>query len=80
MCNPRVEIAKKKKRLRGLKNEIAKTGNNLNRLLKTPNFNLEDIQKITSKLHDLTEEKDRLKQDIFLLEKSSNEELVLSPA
>ena len=29
MCNLKVEIAKKEKKLRGLRNEIAKTGNSL---------------------------------------------------
>ncbi len=79
MCNLKVEIAKKEKKLRGLRNEIAKTGNSLCNATKKQNFNIEEIQKITVKLHDLTEEADNLEREINLL-KNPQQEPQLSPA
>jgi len=81
MCkNPKVELAKKKKRLRGLKNEIAKTGNNLCRVIKKERFDLEEVQKTTVKLHQLTEDADRLEKEIFILEQALQKVQELSPA
>jgi cell division protein FtsB len=78
MCSKRVEIAKKQKRLRGLRNEISKIGKKLCRITDKDNFDLEEVQNTTAKLHDLTEEVDKLEAEITLLE--SNQEPALSPA
>jgi len=81
MCkNPKVELAKKKKKLRGLKNEIAKTGNNLCRVIKKERFDLEEVQKTTIKLYQLTEDADRLEKEIFILEQALQKAQELSPA
>lgn len=79
MCNPKVEIAKKEKKLRGLRNEIAKTGNNLCNATKKKGFSVEEVRKITARLHDLTEEADNLEREIDLL-RNSQQEPQLSPA
>ncbi len=82
MCNLQVEIAKKKKKLRGIKNEIAKTGKSLDRETNQKGeLDLEKIQEITTKLHQLTEKSDRLEADITEMENNrSDNQPELSPA
>lgn len=79
MCNLRSEIAKKKKKLQGLRNEIKKTGNSLCNAIKKEGFSVEEVRKITAKLHDLTEEADNLEREIDLL-RNPQREPQLSPA